>query len=148
MSRAFKVNLGIKDLQQQLGKIKQYDAQTQAKMRGAVQESTANIYAGAKRRVRVRSGGLQKNITMEYNDATNTGKVRAKSPHAHLVEFGARAAVERPKSKKALRIDANGIRRFADSVTIPARKAKPFMTPAFEQEKPNLMRNVQEAVKP
>ena len=60
MSRAFKVNLGIKDLQQQLGNIKQYDAQTQAKMRGAVQESTSNIYAGAKRRVRVRSGGLQR----------------------------------------------------------------------------------------
>ena len=148
MSRTFHVSLGIKEMRRQLAKIKQYDAQTQAKMRGAVQASTSNIYAGAKRRVRVRSGGLQKNITMEYNDATNTGKVRAKSPHAHLVEFGARAAMDRPKSKKALRIDANGIRRFADGAKIPARKAKPFMKPSFEQEKPNLMRSVQEAVKP
>jgi hypothetical protein len=141
---AFTVNLGINDLQRTLGAIQTYDSETQARLRSAVQTSTTAIMLGAKRRVRVRSGRLVKSISMTYDGIKNVGTVRAKSPHAHLVEYGARAVREVPKNKKALTINGG----FAASANIPARAAYPFMRPAFEECKPNLIRATEEAVKP
>ncbi|MDR3565580.1 MAG: HK97 gp10 family phage protein [Negativicutes bacterium] len=141
---AFTINLGIGDLQRSLGAFQTYDAQTQARLQSTVQSSTSAIMLGAKRRARVRSGQLVKNITMSYDGVKNVGIVRAKSPHAHLVEYGARAATERPKNKKALTVGDG----FAASANIPARQAYPFMRPAFEDEKPNLVRGTETAVKP
>lgn len=141
---AFTVNLGINDLQRTLGAFHTYDAKTQEKLRSTVQTSTSAIMLGAKRRARVRSGRLVKNISMTYDGAKNIGIVRAKSPHAHLVEYGARAAKVRPEQKKALTIGDG----FAASANIPARKACPFMRPAFEDEKPNLIRSAEAATKP
>ncbi len=145
---AFTVNLGINDLQRTLGAFKTYDAQTQERLRSTVQSSTSAIMLGAKRRARVRSGGLVKNITMTYDGTRNIGTVRAKSPHAHLVEYGARAAKVCPDRKKALHSSALEGSGFAASASIPARKEHPFMRPAFEDEKPNLLRTTQAAVKP
>lgn len=141
---AFVVNLGINDLQRTLGAFKTYDAQTQERLRSTVQSSTSAIMLGAKRRARVKTGGLVRNITMTYDGAQNTGTVRAKSPHAHLVEYGARAALVRPVKKKALAIGENVVA----SAKVPARAAHPYMRPAFEDEKPNLLRATQAAVKP
>ncbi len=140
---AFVVNLGINDLQRTLGAFKTYDAQTQERLRSTVQSSTSAIMLGAKRRARVKSGGLVRNITMTYDGAQNTGTVRAKSPHAHLVEYGARAALVRPVKKKALAIGEN----LVASAKVPARTAHPYMRPAFEDEKPDLLRATQAAVK-
>lgn len=145
---AFTVNLGINDLQRSLGAFKTYDAQTQDKLRSTVQSSTANIMVGAKRRVRVKSGDLIQHITMAYDGARNIGTVRAKSPHAHLVEYGARAVKERPENKKALHSAALTGTGFATSANIPARRAYPFMRPAFEDEKPNLVRSAEAAINP
>ncbi|MDT8900069.1 HK97 gp10 family phage protein [Anaeroselena agilis] len=145
---SFTVNLGINDLQRTLGAFKSYDAKTQERLRATVQSSTSAIMLGAKRRARVRSGGLVKNISMTYDGTRNIGTVRAKSPHAHLMEYGARAAKVRPDRKKALHSSALTGSGFAASANIPARKAYPFMRPAFEDEKPNLVRSAAAVVKP
>ena len=141
---AFTVNLGIGDIQRTLGAFQAYDDNTQAKLRSTVQSSTSAIMLGAKRRARVKTGKLVKNISMSYDGARNIGTVRAKSPHAHLVEYGARAVREVPVNKKALTIGGG----FAASANIPARQAYPFMRPAFEDEKPNLISGTEAAVKP
>ena len=140
----FTVNLGIKDLERKLAEINNYGTQAQAKIHSAVQTSTTNIMLGAKRRVPVKSGELVKNITMKYDGAKNIGVVKAKSPHAHLIEYGVKAVHETPSTKKALKIGD----RFAASANIPARKEHPFMRPAFEDEKPNLIKNIEAAIKP
>lgn len=142
----FRVNWGIKDLERQLGKINQYDAATQDKLRSAVRTSTENIMVGAKRRAPVRSGKLVKGIKMTYNSTKNEGIVHAKSPHAHLVEFGHKGGVEFHNKKKALH--GGRLTGFANKVNIPAVSARPFLRPAFEDEKPNLIKNVKDAVKP
>jgi hypothetical protein len=142
------VNLGINDLQRSLGAFRTYDTETQARLRSAVQSSTSAIMLGAKRRVCVRSGDLVQHITMTYDGALNIGTIRAKSPHAHLLEYGARAARELPGKKKALHSSALTGSGFAATVNIPTRKAYPFMRPAFEDEKPNLVRATEAAVKP
>ncbi len=145
---AFVVNLGINDLQRVLGAFRTYDVQTRERLRATVQTSTANIMLGAKRRVRVRSGKLVKSITMFYDGVRNIGTVRAKSPHAHLVEYGAKATKELPSRKKALHSGALTGTGFAASANIPARAEHPFMRPAFEDEKPNLVRSVEAAINP
>ena len=49
-----------------------------------------------------------------------------------------------PRRKKALKF----LGRFSMINVIPARKARPFMRPAFEKEKPEIERSIREAVKP
>lgn len=142
MANRFRVNWGIKDLEIALGKIKQYDLETQNNIKKAVQNSTKNIMLGAKRRVRVKTGRLLQHITMTYDENRNIGKVIAKSPHAHLIEFGARGAVETPKNKKALKVRGG----FIEKANIPVRKAYPFLRPAFEDEKPNLTKAIEDAI--
>jgi hypothetical protein len=146
MGITYKVNIGIPDLQRKLGEIDKYDADTQAKLRTVVQTSTSHIRIGAMRRVSVKSGHLFKNISITYDATKNEGIVKAKSPHAHLVEFGAKGAVERPSKRKALHGGSMG--GYFKKVNIPARKEHPFMRPSFEDEKPNLIRNSEAAIKP
>jgi len=127
-----------------LSRFESYDSTTQDKIRASVLSSLNNIKAGARRRVRVRSGMLMKNITSTFDSKTASGKVSAKSPHAHLLEFGAKGVLVRPKNKKALHFKGG----YSAKANIPARSARPFMRPAFEEEKPSLIKNVTEAVKP
>lgn len=163
----FRVYMDVPELQETLDQIKAYDGKSRLKIEEAVSKSRLNIAKGAKQRVRVKSGALKKSISSSFNRKTVTGYVRARKPHAHLVEFGARAttvqvdkkhninrsllAERRPelgiKPVRALKIPiAGGIYRA--SAKIPARKEHPFMRPAFEDEKPNLIKRLKEAVKP
>lgn len=162
MSRSFRVNMSCPELGKAIEQISAYDGRTALKVENAIQSGARNIASGAKRRVPVRSGSLKKSIVSRFSrNKYGTGKIEAevaaRQPHAHLVEFGARATVVRPKTKKALRIIDRGMfegtggqfgAAFAASATIPRRQAKPYMRPAFESEKGNLIRAVKEAVKP
>lgn len=126
MSREFWVNIKVPELQGALKNINKYDETTQEKLRSAVRSSTQNVMAGTIRRAPIRTSELVKSIGMSYNAETNVGVVRAKSPHAHLVEYG--HAGRTPQSKRT--------------------PEHPFMRHAFEAEKSNLIKAVEEAVKP
>lgn len=145
MGRAFKVNIGgIKELKEVLKKINQYDTQTQDKLRTAVRTSTQNIMTGAKRRVRVLTGNMIKSISMTYDAKKNIGIVHAKAPHAHLVELGHKGGIETHTKHKALH--GGRLVGFANKVDIPNVAPHPFLRPAFEDERPNLIKSVKEAV--
>lgn len=162
MSRSFRVNMSCPELGKAIDQISAYDGKTALRVENAIQSGAKNIASGAKRRVPVKSGGLKKSIVSrfgrnKYGRGVIEAEVAARKPHAHLVEFGARATVVKPKTKKALRIIDKGMfegtggqfgASFAERATIPRRAAHPYMRPAFENEKPALIRAVQEAVKP
>lgn len=148
MSRGFRVNMSVPEIGRTLDQISVYDGKARLRVERTIQQSTKAIGAGARQRVPVRSGKLKKKISTRFENKGATGIVAAKTPYAHLVEFGAKAATIKPATKKAMMIDANGIRRFATQVSIPVRAEHPFMRPAFENEKPTLVRNLAEAVKP
>ena len=124
--RAFRVSVKISELGNVLKDFAKYDETSQNKLRSAVKNTTKNIMAGTIRRagsvVKVRSGNLINGIGMDYNNATNIGQVKAKSPHAHLIEFGHKGPT--------------------------GAKPYPILRPSFEQEKPNFIESVTEAVKP
>ena len=126
MSRGFYVNMKIPELSNVLKDFAKYDEASQNKLRSAVRGTTKNIMTGTIRRagsiVKVRTGNLMKGIGMDYNNTTNIGQVKAKSPHAHLIEFGHKGRTAAP--------------------------AYPILRPSFEQEKPNFIKDVTNAVKP
>ncbi|MBU2703879.1 HK97 gp10 family phage protein [Sporomusaceae bacterium BoRhaA] len=135
-------------MQDALNSIDAYDGKTRLKLENTVADSTSKIGKDAKEFVPVRTGKTKKKISTSFNKNKMTGTVRAKTPWAHLVEFGAKAAVEKPKNKKALKIDQFGLRRYATKANIPVRKAKPFMQKAFDKEKPDFIKNIKGAVQP
>lgn len=146
MAKGFQVKFSVPELQQAMDKISAYDGRTAGKIEEAVSASTKAISKGAKQRVPVRSGKLKKSIGSRFDKKTVAGYVSAKTPYAHLVEFGAKTRTI--TSKSPMMIDENGIRRFAMSAKIPKRNEKPYMRPAFEDERPNLIKNITQAVKP
>lgn len=146
--RGFYVNFKVPEIEQVLRNMSKYDAKTALKVEGVVHDSTKAIKNGAVRRIHNESGYLKKHTNYSFNKKTITGAIRAKAPHAHLVEFGAKAVVEKPKKKKALTVDQFGNRNYAKKVNIPIRKEHPFMRPSYEDEKPNMIRGLKEAVQP
>lgn len=152
MSRGFRVNMSVPELGRALQQISAYDGKAALGIENAVHSSTKAIGVGARQRVSVKTGNLKKKIRTrfsrnKYGRGLTEGAVAGVTPYAHLVEFGAKATVVKPKTKKALAIDAFGYRRYAKKAHIPKRAEHPFMRPAFENEKPNLIRNIAEAVK-
>jgi len=142
--RGFGVTFSVPEIKDAVAKIGTYDTKTAAKVEQAIANSTGAIAKGAKSRVPVKTGKLKKKISSQFDRGTLTGRVAAKTSYAHLVEFGAKAASVKPVQKKALLFKGG----YSAKANVPARTEHPYMRPSFEQEKPNLIRNVKEAVKP
>jgi HK97 gp10 family phage protein len=141
--RGFQVNFSVPELGEVLQKISAYDGKSRIRIEKAVEDSTKAIKEGAQSRVREKSGRLKKHITNRFNQKQCTGYVSAQTPYAHLVEFGHEGGMVKPYAKKALTIGDG----FAASANIPKVDEHPFMRPAFENEKPNLIKNIKEAVR-
>lgn len=94
---------------------------TNARVRKAVQEqvgkSALNIQLGAKKRAPVRTGALRNSITVDFYGALSA-QIGPHMPYAPFVEFGTRKMT-----------------------------ARPFLFPAFEDERPKLEQGLAEAVK-
>ena len=148
MARGFRVFFDAPELNNVLNNMGRYNTRTAVKIEKVISNSTKNIAQGVRRRVPVRSGKTKKAVRTRFDTKKVQGTVAIKKPHAHLIEFGAKATVEKPDRKKAMAIDQFGIRRYAKKVNIPARAAHPSMRPAYEDEKPMLLKELREAVQP
>ena len=137
-----------KELQDALRSISAYDAKSRLRIEAAVEKSVKEMARLAKSRVPVKSGALKKSVFSSFRKLGCSGYFGAKAPHAHLVEFGVRAAVAKPKKKEALRIVDTSLSRFSEEAEIPARGNRPFVRPSYEQERPELMRELKKAVQP
>jgi len=120
--RGFYVNFKCPELEQAVKDIGKYDAKTALKIENQIQESTRNIRRGVLSRIHDVTGYLRKHTTSNFNRLKLEGVVREKAPHAHLVEFGHKGPAPAPEH--------------------------PTMRPAFEEERPNLIRGLEEAIKP
>ncbi len=148
---SFRVYFDVPEIEQAINAISVYDGKSRLAVENAVKNATLAIKAGAKQRVPVKSGKLKKQITSTFKTKSCTGFVRVKSPLAHLIEFGVKANVEKPKNKKALLImgfrNANN-KLLIKKANLPARAGKPFLKDSFDEEKPNLIRDLEKAVQP
>lgn len=146
--RGFYVNFRVPEIHQAIAQIGAYNGKARRKIENAVSQSTKAIKKGALRRIHNHSGYTKKHTVSSFNKNKIEGAIRAKSPHAHLAEFGHKGGIAKPRSKKAMVIDEFGLRRYAKSARIPAVKERPFMRPAYEDEKPHLLSELKEAVQP
>jgi len=104
-------------VRQALGNFSNYDAKTRRKIAKAVEKSMKEIERGAKSRVPVRTSELKKHITASFDPVTMKGSITANTFYAHFSEFGTET-----------------------------EKAQPYMRPAYESERPNLIKGIKDAV--
>lgn len=147
MSRGFVISAKVPELSKTLSQISAYDGKTLLKIENAVESSGKAIAAGERRRIPVSSGKTKKRIRTRFSRKTITSIIATKSSIAHLLEFGTKAHIILPKKKKVMAIDTMGYRSFRKRVAHPGSRARPFARPAFEDEKPNLIRKLRNAVK-
>lgn len=164
MSRSMRMSVEVEGLDEALRRLKAYDAKSTEKISEVIRLDGQNIGKEARSRVPRRSGKLRKSIRTRFDSTAITSTVRTNEPYAHLVEFGAAAATARPRSKAkkkgekpklALRIDSRGFRRFVHKsskpgkgvVHIPARPARPYMTPAYQSGKPRIENDIKKVLR-
>lgn len=141
----------VEGLDEAVRKLKIYDSNSRLKIEDAIQKAGRSIRDDAKIRVPIRTGSLKRSIGSRFNSNKLQSTVKAdynKAPHAHLIEYGVAQTVIRPKTKKALKFTAGGSVRFVrKEVILPARKARPFMNPAFQSEKPKVEAEIKKILK-
>lgn len=114
----------------------------------AIKKSTLNIQRQAMQNLAsngsVKTGHLRRSIA--YKLTNNSGEVHTSNvEYAIMVEKGTRAHTIRPKNKKMLYWQ--GAAHPVKSVRHPGSKAKPYLIPALEAEKPKFIQNLKEAIK-
>ena len=114
----------------------------------AIKKSTLSIEAQAKKNLTsngsVKTGHLRRSIAHKLSN--DTGEVHTSNvEYAVGVEKGTRAHTIKPKNKKALYW--KGAKHPVKSVRHPGSKAKPYLIPAFEAEKPKFIQNLKDAIK-
>ena len=117
------------------------------KTKGNVQKVLNNtgfkIETKAKGNVPVDTGHLRRGITTKIGDMeviVHTSNIK----YARGVEFGTRPHLIKPKNKKALYW--KGAKHPVKSINHPGSKAKPYLIPAFESEKDNLIKDLKEVI--
>ena len=122
-------------------------AHNQDKIQRAVNKSALSIEKQAKSNLTangsVKTGHLRRHTVAQIGrlEATiHTSNIK----YAPWVEKGTGAHTIRPKRKKALYWA--GASHPVKSVRHPGSAAKPYLIPAFEQEKPKFIQNLKEAI--
>ena len=117
------------------------------KIKDVLKNSAFKIESKAKKNINsnksVKTGHLIRSISTDVKglEATiHTSNLK----YAPMVEFGTKAHIIRPKSKKALYW--KGASRPVKQVSHPGSKAKPYLIPAFEDEKDNFINDLKEAI--
>ena len=89
------------------------------------------------------TGHLMRGITTKIGNmevTVHTSNIK----YAPMVEYGTKPHIIKAKNKKALYW--KGASHPVKSVRHPGNKAKPYLIPAFESEKDNLIKNLKEVI--
>ena len=117
------------------------------KIHKVLKNSAMAIEANAKRNLSsngsVQTGHLRHSIANFRRGMTATVHT-SNVKYAPMVEYGTKAHIIKAKNKKALYW--KGASHPVKSVRHPGSKAKPYLIPAFESEKDNLIKNLKEVI--
>ena len=112
----------------------------------AIRKSTLSIERQAKTNLTnngsVVTGHLKRSISRKVS--ANEGIVSANTKYAEGVEKGTKPHIIRAKNKKALYWQ--GAKHPVKVVNHPGSKAKPYLIPALEAERPKFIQNLKEAI--
>ena len=143
----FTVKVPAGELSRAIKQIKAWDGRTRLRVENALRKGTRLVRREAMQRVPKDTGRLRKSLKTRFSSSKLEGQVYSMEPHAHLVEFGARAVIIRPKRKKALRIPLADGYKFTKIAVVPKRAGKPFLKPAYDSVEPQIIQDVKKALR-
>lgn len=146
MAKAFITTVSDSELSKCLKQLSLYDGKARLGVEKAISDATKRVRKAARRRVAVRSGALKRSLKSSFSKRTMEGIVKAKQPYAHLVEFGAQPVIIKPKKRHVLKINISVKKQYTKTARIPARQAKPFLVPSFQEEMPNVITEVKKVL--
>jgi HK97 gp10 family phage protein len=136
---AFSVNLnGLKEVEGKLNKL----SLIMTDVSNEINASALKIYTDAKREVKVDNSTLRSSIAINPDSKGSlTYSVEARAKYAPYVEFGTGGMVDVPAGYEdfAIQFKGKGIRKVN-------LRARPFLIPAFEQEKPKLIKRLNDLI--
>jgi len=136
---AFSVNLnGSKEVEGKLNKL----SLIMTDVSNEINASALKIYTDAKREVKVDNSTLRSSIAINPDSKGSlTYSVEARAKYAPYVEFGTGGMVDVPAGYEdfAIQFKGKGIRKVN-------LRARPFLIPAFEQEKPKLIKRLNDLI--
>lgn len=143
------IRIEVEGIEKAIAQIKAYQGKAQIEAENALQDGAKAIMKKAKARVPVRSGRLKRSGRTRFQRNKMLAQAAFYAPHAHLVEFGAKATTVKPKRAKALEIvdGGHGILRYAQKARIPTRREKPFLVPSALEEFPKIEKRIEGALK-
>lgn len=145
------ISMEIEGLDEAIHKLKLYDTKNSKAIAKAISKSGRNIRDDAKSHVPVRTGTLRDSLAARFKSSDLQSVVKAdykKAPHAHLIEYGVEPSIVKPKKQTALKFtDGSTIKYARGPIRLPARKARPFMNPAFQSEKPKVENEIKKILK-
>lgn len=135
------VTFDIKGFDKIYSKFKALDEKAKGQIRNEFNAAALNIQSNAKKVVVVDNGFLRNSIYLK-SQGTNTNfifTVGARAKYAPYIEFGTGGLVSIPEgySDFARLFKGKGIRKIN-------LRARPFLIPAFEQEKPKLLKRIKD----
>lgn len=134
-----------KGVQEVIANLKKYDEETRGRVGVVVNTSLKNIAKGARLRLpQSKTGNLRKGLKKKYSKKATGGTVTSNAPHSHLIEFGTKPHKIAVKRKKVLSDGSI----LGKEVMHPGSKARPFLQPAYYQERSNYIEGLKKAVKP
>lgn len=142
MAFTFYAKVDRSELTMAINQIGVFDGKTRMKVENIIDKGTNEVAKSARRKAPRRTGKLRKSIRKSFKKRDMTGRVKVMSPIGHLIEYGVKRTVVRPKKKKALHFKG----RFAMKATIPRRHKRPFLQPAYDEHKNEIIEKVKKAV--
>ena len=141
-----KVNVG--DLNKFSIDIENLSSEIEEDVKKVIKNSAFKIETNAKTNLTknksVATGHLRRGITTDIRGLEaiiHTSNIK----YAPMVEYGTKAHIIRPKSKKALYW--KGAKHPVKQVNHPGSRAKPYLIPAFDKEKDQFLEKLKEVIK-
>jgi HK97 gp10 family phage protein len=142
---SIRIDVDMRGINRAIQNIRSFETQKLQKVKDVINESSLNVMTGAKRRCVVNTGRLRASITIEPYNGGLLVQVGTRVAYAAAVEFGTGPHVIRPKNKKALFWP--GARHPVKLVRHPGTRARPFLFPSWEEERPKFIRAIREALR-
>ena len=141
------IKINTSDLNRFSVEVASLSNKSEDRVKEVLKNSAFNIESKAKKNINsnksVKTGHLIRSISTDVKglEATiHTSNLK----YAPMVEFGTKAHIIRPKNKKALYW--KGANRPVKQVKHPGSKAKPYLIPAFEDEKDKFINDLKEVI--
>lgn len=163
------LQVDIRDVKTIMRNYKAFDVDVQVQLEKLTNRSLSKVARGAKQRVSsrgVRTNAKGRKLDIKSRITTERaklskgragGRVWSKAPHSHLVEFGTKAhaltkgttndAKRTRGGRKTLVMVVNGNPVSGKHIMHPGSQPKPFLQPAYLQERGNYLDAIKTAVK-